>query len=183
MDFSITESLNDWGTSSRIVEAAAEFLAQAGVLLLLGLVCAVFFTGGRRAASAAGFAALLALGVGQLVSAAADRARPFLVHPQIHLLIQHARDAGFPSDHATGSFAIAAALLLRHRRAGWAAVGLACLIGAARVVVGAHYATDILGGVLLGTAAALTLWLTPARRLTDAVGDGAGALYSRAVGA
>jgi undecaprenyl-diphosphatase len=180
MDFTVTEGLNDWGTASRIVEAAAEFLAQDGVLLLLGLVCVVFFAGGRRGASAAGFSAVIALGIGQVVSGAADRARPFVVHPQIHLLIHHARDAGFPSDHATGSFAIAAALLLRHRRAGSAAMALACLIGLSRVVVGAHYATDIVGGALLGSAVALVLWISPLRRLTDAVGDGAGALFERA---
>ena len=190
MDFSIAEGINDWANGSRLVEALSELLAQDGVFLLVGGLALLFFaTGrwrsvaGRRGASAAGFSAVVALGLGQLISHAADRARPFVDHPQIHLLIQHARDAGFPSDHATGAFAISTALLLRHRRAGAAAMIVAALIAVGRVAVGAHYPGDVLGGAALGAAVALLLWARPLRTITDRIGDLAGLLYERALAA
>ena len=183
MDFSAAEGLNDWGTGSRIVEAIAEFLAQDGVFVLLAIVAILFLRSatGRRGASAAGFAAVIALLLGHFISGAVDRVRPFVDHPQIHLLIHHARDAGFPSDHATGAFAIAVALFLRDRVAGGIALVLATLVALSRVIVGAHYPTDVLAGAALGGGVALLLWLPPARRLTDAVGNAAGSLYERSL--
>jgi undecaprenyl-diphosphatase len=190
MDLRAARGLNDWAAAHRVVEAVAEFLAQGGVFLLLLIVAAAFLgTGrrrsiaGRRGAAAAGLAAVVSLALAQLVSVLVDRPRPFAAHPDIHLLIHHARDAGFPSDHATGAFAIAVALLLAHRRAGVAALILAVLISASRVMVGAHYPTDVLAGAALGTAVALALRLPPPRALTDALGLHAGELYDRLVSA
>lgn len=40
----------------------------------------------------------------------------------VHLFVAHAPDPGFPSDHATASFAVAVALLICHRR--WGIVAL-----------------------------------------------------------
>ena len=189
MDYSVSEALNDWGTNSSIVEAIARFFAQDGVFLLLaGVVLLAAASGrfasvaGRRGAAAAALATPVALLLGQVISGAVDRVRPFVDHPQIHLLIHHGRDAGFPSDHATGSFAIAVALLLHHRRAGIAAIVLGALIALSRVIVGAHYPTDVLAGAALGTLVALLLYLTPVRRLTDAVADAAGRAWDRLLG-
>ena len=70
---------------------------------------------------------------------------------------------------------------LRHRRAGWLALGLATLVSVSRVAVGTHYPTDVLGGAVLGTIAAVVLWLPPIRRLLHDLADWAGSLYERAV--
>ena len=59
-------------------------------------------------------AALLALGGNVLLGTLLYEPRPFVGHPQDHLLIQHPADASFPSDHAAVSFAIAGVLLLRY---------------------------------------------------------------------
>ncbi len=69
---------------------------------------------------------------------------------------------------------------LRHRRAGWLALGLATLVSVSRVAVGTHYPTDVLGGAVLGTLAAVVLWLPPIRRLLHDLADWAGSLYERA---
>jgi undecaprenyl-diphosphatase len=187
VDYSLLRTLNGWAYRHAWAAHSCRFLARDGVWLVVAVVVVMFlFAGhlvsleGRGAASGAGFAMLLALGAGQLISGAVDRARPFVAHPgHVHLLIAHARDAGFPSDHATGSFAIAVALLARHRRAGAIALVLAAAVSFARVAVGAHYPTDVLAGAALGTVAALVIVATPLRRLTDAVGELAGAIYDR----
>jgi undecaprenyl-diphosphatase len=156
------------------------------VLLVVAVAVVAFLAAGRfgslearRGAVAAAFATVIALVIGHFVSSAVDRARPFVDHPKVHLLIAHGKDAGFPSDHATGAFAIAVALLLRNRLGGTVAILLAVLIALARVVVGAHYPTDVLGGAVLGGGVALVLFAPALRRYTDAVADWASGIYER----
>jgi undecaprenyl-diphosphatase len=75
------------------------------------------------AAAAGALALLFTLVLGQLWF----HARPFVDHPrQTLLLIHHAADNSFPSDHASLAFAIAFAVLAFHRR-----LGLLLLLGAA----------------------------------------------------
>lgn len=93
-----------------------------------------------------------------------DRPRP----PVIYHLVTEA-DASFPSGHATGSaaFYVALALVLspglRHRTARVAAVAaamvFAALIGAARVLLGVHWVTDVTAGWLLGVSCAVAAGL------------------------
>ncbi len=49
----------------------------------------------------AALAALVALGVGQLIGGAVDRARPYETMRNVHLLVDKTTDFSFPSDHAT----------------------------------------------------------------------------------
>jgi undecaprenyl-diphosphatase len=103
--------------------------------------------------------------------------RPFVSH-KVHLLVSHAADASFPSDHLAWSFAVIGMLLFAFlpfftsarvddqtaprpsllRKPIWyliAAFVIGCCIGYARVYVGVHYPGDILGGAIDGLIAAL----------------------------
>ena len=63
-----------------------------------------------------------------------------------HLLIGPSGDFSFPSDHATATFAIAAAFLFHGmRRRGLGILSAALLMSIAPVYVGTHYASDVLG--------------------------------------
>ena len=85
---------------------------------------------------------------------------------------------GYPSGHAAASAALVGALLLVLRRvAGSAAraaaavtvgAGVVVLVGAAQVVLGRHYPSDVLAGWLLA-AACLSPWSRPARAPAAAV--------------
>ena len=141
--------------------------AEALFLLLVALLC-VFarherFAPVRRAAVAAG----LGLLVVKIITAFYDRVRPFVAHPgALHLFAKRAADAGFPSDHATASMAIAVAFVLRRQFAwGMVTIVFALILDFGRVAVGFHYPTDVLGGAAhrraggacaVGTAAAQT---------------------------
>lgn len=56
----------------------------------------------------------------------------------------------FPSNHAANTAAIAAFLQVLYPKSGWVSWPIVALVGFARVYVGAHYATDVLGGWVLG---------------------------------
>lgn len=186
MDISITRQINEWAFRHGWAADLARFFANDAVYLVVALAAIGFLAAGRyasrparRGAVAAAFSLVIGLLLAQLIAGIVDRARPFVTHPDIHLLSAHARDAGFPSDHATGAFAIAVALLLRHRLLGAAALVVAVLIAVARVAVGAHYPTDVVAGAALGAAVALALFALPLRRWLDALADRCGAIYDR----
>ncbi len=64
--------------------------------------------------------------------------------------------ASFPSGHATTGMAFGVALALLFPRLRWLFICLGFWIAASRPVVGAHYPSDVLAGILLG---GLTAWL------------------------
>src|ERR1700730_12049652 len=109
----------------------------------------------RHVLVAAGLSFLLGLGLNQLVLLFAQRVRPYDAHIT-HLIIDRSTDFSFPSDHATASFAIAAAFLLHGLpRRGLAFLAAAVLLAVSRVYVGTHYVGDVLGGVVTGLVAAI----------------------------
>ena len=162
VDVRLADSANAFALHHDGWEDVARAYAQLSEPLFIALVVLLAVIGVARRQSSLVWAsglAVAAAGVGLtvavVVSRIVARPRPFVTHPQIHLFLAHAPDPGFPSDHATAAFAIAAALMLRlgHR-------ALPVLIGAgalavSRVLVGVHYPTDVLVGALLGIAAAL----------------------------
>jgi undecaprenyl-diphosphatase len=187
MDFSIYQALNGLAVRHDAFEDPLRFISLNGELLFIALLAALFLARGkwaspnaRRGVAAAGFSALIALGIAQILNHLWERPRPYVAHPSdAHLFIDRSHDFSFPSDHATAAFAIAVAILLRHRRAGWVALVLAVLLAVSRVVVGTHYPTDVIAGAAIGTAAALLLWLPAVRRPLHALADYAGATYER----
>jgi membrane-associated phospholipid phosphatase len=58
----------------------------------------------------------------------------------------------FPSNHAANTAAIASFLQVLYPKSGWISWPIVAVIGFARVYVGAHYVTDVLGGWVLGGA-------------------------------
>lgn len=152
-----------WEDAARVYAHVSEplFIAGLVVLALAGLAL-------RRphilSASVLAFAGSgVALAIAGVISRLVDRPRPFVAHPQIHAFLAHAPDPGFPSDHATAAFAIAAVLLLRLGRPALPVLLAAIALAVSRVLVGVHYPADVLAGALLGTAAAVLVCLVATR--------------------
>jgi undecaprenyl-diphosphatase len=189
MDFTLYKALNGFAVHHDAFEDPLRFFAIDAQFFFVALLASLFLATGkwrsinaRHGVVAAGFSALLALGVAHVIAEVWDRARPYDAHPgAAHLFVSPSGDPSFPSDHATAAFAIAVSIWLRHRRAGWLALALATIVSVARVAVGVHYPSDVIGGALIGTAAALILWLPPVRRPFHALAEWAGSLYERIV--
>ena len=108
----------------------------------------------RHVLVAAGLSFLLGLGLNQLILLFVQRVRPYDAHIT-HLIIGRSADFSFPSDHATASFAIAAAFLLHGLpKRGFVFLVAAVLLGVSRVYIGTHYVGDVLGGAATGILAA-----------------------------
>lgn len=75
--------------------------------------------------------------------------RPFVDHPDAILILNHAADASFPSDHAVGTMAIACGILFYNWSMGTKMVYGSIAVGFSRVFVGNHYPGDILGAFIL----------------------------------
>ena len=185
MDLWLLKILNGLAALSDGLEDPFEFLANEAELMFALLLAVAFFARGRLASIrarhgvvAAGLSALLGLAVAHLISGAWDRPRPYEAH-DLHLFVAPSGDPSFPSDHATAAFAIAVALLLRHRRVGWVALAMAAVISISRVAVGVHYPSDVLVGAMIGALAALVLWVPPVRGPLHALADRLSEAYER----
>jgi undecaprenyl-diphosphatase len=190
MEWSILHALNDFLYHHDSVEDPLLFyigISEALFVVTLALVF-VFANGERRrswrrTAVAAAFSAGLGLLVAKVISELVDRARPFVVDPNgVHIFSGHAADPGFPSDHATGAFAVAMAIYLRKRSWGVVALCAAALLAVGRVAIGVHFPSDVVAGAMLGCAAALVLSLQPVRGWIDALADRLGDRIERVLG-
>ncbi len=140
------------------------FLGNGWTLgVLAALVAGVLFF--ERQRKRALFVVAASVGAGLLnVVLKAVFARP---RPELALRLSAAGGYSFPSGHSMAAAAIITTVVLvvitRHPRARWVAAALGALlifaIGASRVYLGVHYASDVLAGWALG--ASWPLWLRP----------------------
>jgi len=144
--------------------AIARTVTWAGsvwVLIPLALVCCILLVraGLPREAAAVALSLAGAILISDLVKVLVGRPRPHVEH------LQAVSGSSFPSGHSTQASAFWFSLVLAMRAAGMPpdrvrrAAGLAVLIvfsvALSRVYLGVHYPSDVIAGVLLGSAWAL----------------------------
>jgi undecaprenyl-diphosphatase len=97
-----------------------------------------------------GYAALLGLLINFIITLFYFHPRPFMIPTGI-LLIAHAPETSFPSDHATLMFAISVMLLTFRELKGTGAIlfVVSFISGLARVYVGLHFPMDIAGSLFV----------------------------------
>ena len=170
----IEDLINDWAGHIAAVDAVMKLAATDLIYLVLPLAFALWFVPGvsaeralrQRVWLAIMISVIAGLLLATLVSQLYSDARPFVSRTDTRLLISHAADNGFPSEHATISFAVAGTLIWWRRSIGFLAIFLASLIGFARVFVGVHWPSDVAAGAAIGIvtgalAAQTVSWWTP----------------------
>jgi undecaprenyl-diphosphatase len=151
------------------VARVVTWLGSAYLLVPLALIaCAILLRSGLRAQALA-----LALSLGgamllsDLIKLLVSRPRPDVEH------LQAVAGSSFPSGHSTqaSAFWLSLALLARDlvgsRGARWLAAGgalaIVLAVAASRVVLGVHYPSDVIAGVLLGAGWSAFVWRTTVR--------------------
>jgi len=165
MDYSVFHALNglagraDW--ADHLIKLLATYLPVVMGALLVG---AWFWPGvgeeravRERLVVYAVASALIGLALSQVIGHIWFRDRPYIDH-HAFLLLTPSGDPSFPSDHAVGAFGLAMPFIFARKRLGWLLFALACLLAMARVAAGTHYPSDVLGGAVVGTAAAAIVW-------------------------
>jgi len=159
VDYRVFQKINGLAGINRGLDtfmiACAKYSPIVFALVLIGLWLTWTYRN-QRGAFLAGLSALIALGVGQVLGAAFPRERPYLAH-RVTLLITHSPDTSFPSDHATLAFAVGMMVWQFNRRLGTVLLLFSALTAFARVFVGAHYPSDVLGGAVLGSVVTLLI--------------------------
>jgi undecaprenyl-diphosphatase len=88
--------------------------------------------------------------IGARIKDLVARPRPCMTLSDVHQIEGCGKVFGFPSNHAINTAAAAAFLQVLYPRSGWISWPLVGMIGLARVFIGAHYVTDVVGGWALG---------------------------------
>ena len=155
LDWNLFLAINQFAGHWLLLDAAAKFFAADAFVMFAVLLAALWLlpaaVGVRRARQKRVINAVGALLTAHFIGVFFYRARPFVAHG-VTQLIAHPSDSSFPSDHTTLAFTLIVALWFSLGRTRWLWVAWGALIGAARVFVGVHYPTDVLGGALLGAA-------------------------------
>jgi len=119
----------------------------------------------------AGYGAILGLAINFIITLFYFHPRPFMIPTGI-LLVAHAPETSFPSDHTTLMFAISLMFLTfrKLRSKGAILFVLSFISGLARVYVGVHFPMDIAGSLfvaLFSTGLLLTLkqYIIPVNRI------------------
>ncbi len=183
IDRALTQDINQLVGLSPIVDLLVFYLADMDLLkgvLFMAVAWYFWFRGDsdvRAHVVNMVVIALLAVVVGRLLqSGLPPRLRP-LDDPSLGLTLPaHVTPAvlrgwsSFPSDHATLFFAMAAALAPISRRLALAAAAwTAVVICLPRLYLGFHYAGDLIGGALVGTAVAFVYLKLPLQRFSHAM--------------
>lgn len=166
-DTTVYHLINGLAGHSALLDAIMIFFAKDALEIYAVLFVVGWFAlpkkdiKNRHALVVAGFAGVLALIINVIISHIWFRPRPFTVFPKgtFTQLIPHSSDASFPSDHASGSFGFAAGSWGKQQRwISYTFTTIAIIVMIARVFVGVHYPTDVLGGMVVGIIAGKVMW-------------------------
>jgi undecaprenyl-diphosphatase len=165
--------INDMAGKNSFLDTTMIFAAQYLICIFAVYLAYTWFAKNecRQETLFAGDAALLGLGINIIITLFYFHPRPFMI-PTGTLLIAHAAESSFPSDHATIMFSISLMFLTFKdlRRSGAIFFILAFISGLARVYAGLHFPLDIAGSLLvaslsLGILLALKKYLIPVNRI------------------
>ena len=127
MDGSLFQSINRFAARTDWAHGFMRFYANRGVVVFAVLLVGYLLARSRSDLSGvagslwAGGAALIALGLAQIIGNVVDRGRPYETLANVHVLVDKTTDFSFPSDHATLVGAVAVGLFFVDRWLGLAA--------------------------------------------------------------
>ncbi len=149
-DTKLFHIINNFARQSGLGDQVFVFLSKYSILIF-SLVLVYYFFRHRRVFWTALVSAILSRAIlTELIRFFWERPRPFAALEQVKLLIpKDGAEPSFPSGHASFLFAIAFAVYLSDKRIGGILIIAALVMTLARIYTGAHYPSDILGGIIV----------------------------------
>ncbi|WP_442911461.1 undecaprenyl-diphosphatase [Kurthia zopfii] len=159
LNYELLKSINGLAGQVGWIDDVMKFATNYAVHVFAVVLLLMWFFGKEQMKKTVVYSAIsgaVGILVNVLISKIYFEARPFVTHDDIHILVDHAADASFPSDHTTGAIALAFAIALRHKKLGVIMMLFALLTGFSRIYVGNHYPGDVLAGIIVGI---LVAWI------------------------
>jgi len=160
MDLFLFQKINSLAHTSKVLDWIGIFLAEyalyvVGILFLILLI----WKKNRLMIISAGISVVLSrLVVAEIIKIFSHRARPYVSLEAINKLVLENGDfKSFPSGHATIFFAIAMAIYFFNKKLGIIFFISAIIISIARIFVGIHWPSDIIGGAVIGIISAVVI--------------------------
>lgn len=164
-DFAWEVGLMEWlqgHLGSGLISVLSYLSAFGEELVLIAVLGFIFWGYDKKLGKTVGLNVLMGLIWNPMIKNVFSRLRPYMAHDSIKILrpVDKSADVydiaaqgfSFPSGHSTNSVTLYGSIAAEKKSKAltWAAILLPLLVGFSRVVVGAHYPTDVLAGWLLG---------------------------------
>lgn len=160
MNYKIFQAINENAGHYPFLDGFMVFVTKDALIVYALVLLLMWFFGKEKMKYAVVFAAITG-GIGLLINFIIGHIyfepRPFVTH-HVHLLLEHAKDSSFPSDHTTGAFSLALTILLRHRKIGFGMLVFAIVTGLSRIYVGHHYPFDVLGSIIVALFSSILVY-------------------------
>jgi undecaprenyl-diphosphatase len=152
--------INELAGHSALLDKLGVFFAVYSGYILVAVLIFIFFYKPTKLNRFMGIVALLSAAISRGVITTIIRffdhsLRPFAVMKVTQLIDESGYS--FPSGHAAFYFALSMAVYLYNKKLGIAFFAVSLVMGIARIYVGVHWPSDILGGILVGIVTALVV--------------------------
>lgn len=155
LDLFLVHAINDFAGETSWIDWIFLALCQSNMLWLPGILLGGYWVARWPREALVAAPVLMALIVladflGAQLKHFFARPRPCMTIADLHQLQACGKHFSFPSNHAINTAAAAAFLQVLYPQSGWVSWPIVALVGLARVYIGAHYASDVLGGWVIG---------------------------------
>lgn len=160
MNYNLFKSINQLAGHHPFLDGLMAGVTNYALIIYAIVLLLIWFCGKNQYKKTVVYAAItgvLGLLMNSVIGHIYFEPRPFVTHT-VHLLVDHAADASFPSDHTTGAFSLALAVLFAHRKIGIGMLLFAFLTGFSRIYVGHHYPFDIIGSMVVSLVISIIVY-------------------------